>query len=78
MCLLLISVPAMAYVGPGAGLTLIGSLFGLVVAVLFVLFGIISWPLRMLWKHFFAKKNKEATPDSSSGGEKNTTRETEK
>jgi len=51
------SVPAVAYVGPGAGLTLLGSLLGLIFAILFVLFGIVSWPLRMLWRRFFAKKS---------------------
>ncbi len=39
---------AVAYVGPGAGLTLIGSLIGVIVAILMALGILLSWPLRIL------------------------------
>ena len=42
--------PALAYVGPGAGLSLIGSLVAVVGAVLFALFGLFILPVRMLLK----------------------------
>lgn len=41
--------PAFAYVGPGAGLTLLGALWGLLVAVAAVLMFVIAWPLRQ-WR----------------------------
>jgi len=38
--------PAQAYVGPGAGLSLIGALWGLVVAVGAAVGFVVLWPLR--------------------------------
>lgn len=40
------AAPALAYVGPGAGLSMLGALWGLLVAVLAALGFIILWPLR--------------------------------
>jgi hypothetical protein len=51
--------PALAYVGPGAGLTLLGALWGLVVAVVLSLGFILMWPLRRLMR-----RNKRAYPAS--------------
>lgn len=42
----LVSAPALAYVGPGAGLTLLSALWGLLVAVLAAVGFLILWPLR--------------------------------
>lgn len=39
---------AVAYIGPGAGLSLIGSLVGIIVAVLMALGILLSWPVRIL------------------------------
>jgi hypothetical protein len=47
-----IAIPAHAYVGPGAGLGFIGSLFAVVGGVLLALLGIILFPIRMLMKRF--------------------------
>ncbi|MEO1019315.1 MAG: hypothetical protein AAFY56_16730 [Pseudomonadota bacterium] len=46
---------AMAYVGPGAGLGMIGSLIAVVVAVVVAILGIIIFPFRILMKR---RKNK--------------------
>ena len=51
----------MAYVGPGAGLSLIGSLIGVVVAVFMALTVIISWPLRLLIRRIRGKRAKNST-----------------
>jgi len=51
--------PAFAYVGPGAGLTLLGALWGLVVAVVVSIGFILMWPLRRLMR-----RNKRAYPTS--------------
>jgi hypothetical protein len=41
-------VAAMAYVGPGAGITLIGALWAVIVAFVFMVGGLVIWPLRAL------------------------------
>lgn len=53
-----------AYVGPGAGLTLIGSLIGVVVAILVALGVILFWPVRALIRRIRGKK-----PDATSATE---------
>jgi hypothetical protein len=40
--------PASAYVGPGAGLTLVGALWGLIAAVVLSIGFVILWPFRRL------------------------------
>jgi membrane protein implicated in regulation of membrane protease activity len=46
LMLLSIAAPAVAYVGPGAGLSMLGALWGLLVAVLAALSFVIAWPVR--------------------------------
>jgi len=41
---------AHAYIGPGAGLGLVGSLLGWLLGIVLVAFAILAWPLRMLWR----------------------------
>jgi len=48
VCLAFIPALAEAYVGPGAGLTMLGSLWGLIVAVGFVLFGLLILPYKLM------------------------------
>lgn len=43
-----VAVPAFAYVGPGAGLTLLGALWGLIMAVVMSVGFVILWPFRKL------------------------------
>jgi membrane protein implicated in regulation of membrane protease activity len=42
--------PAIAYVGPGAGLSLLGAFWGLAVAILAALAFVIVWPVRRLMR----------------------------
>jgi hypothetical protein len=56
--------PAWAYVGPGVGLTLVGSLVGLCLAILAALGAVIMWPLRRLMKSLRARRA------ASDGGKK--------
>lgn len=42
--------PAMAYIGPGAGLSLLGALWGVVAAVAAALLFLLLWPLRRLMR----------------------------
>lgn len=50
--------PAFAYVGPGAGLTLLGALWGLLAAVGAVLMFVIAWPLRRWRKRVKAARHR--------------------
>lgn len=43
---MLVSAPAMAYVGPGAGLSLLSALWGLIAAVGIALGFVLFWPIR--------------------------------
>lgn len=60
--LLLFSVasPAMAYIGPGAGLSLLGALWGLVAAVGAALLFVILWPFRRMLRRKREAKKAEA------------------
>lgn len=42
------ATPALAYVGPGAGLSLLGALWGVVVAILAALAFVVIWPIRQM------------------------------
>lgn len=53
---------AFAYVGPGAGLGLMGALIGLMIAVLGAVSFVVLWPLRMLFR-----KREVAEAGSSDG-----------
>jgi hypothetical protein len=57
-CMLLSPSAAMAYVGPGAGLTMLGSLWGLILAVVFIVFGLLILPIKIMRNKM--KKNKAA------------------
>lgn len=48
--LALAATPAFAYVGPGAGLSLLGALWGLLLAVLTALVFLALWPIRQYRK----------------------------
>ncbi len=60
--LLLISFSASAYIGPGAGIPILGSLFGLIATVVLVISAILFWPIRKLLK----KRKQKNESDSES------------
>jgi membrane protein implicated in regulation of membrane protease activity len=41
-----VAAPAFAYVGPGAGLSLLGALWGLLLALLAAIGFVLGWPVR--------------------------------
>jgi hypothetical protein len=51
------AAPALAYVGPGAGLSLVGAFWGLLVALFAALAFVILWPIRR-----FLKQRRRAAP----------------
>ena len=42
--------PAQAYIGPGAGIAVVGSLFTLIGAFFVAMFAILAWPVRVVWR----------------------------
>jgi hypothetical protein len=56
-----LSQPAFAYVGPGAGLSLLGALWGLLLALLAAVGFIVGWPVRR-WLARRRKANEAAAP----------------
>lgn len=39
---------AVAYVGPGAGLTMLGALLGVIFAIVLAIGGVLMWPIRAM------------------------------
>ena len=54
--LLLVSISAEAYIGPGAGLSVLGSLWAVLVGIVLALLAILSWPIRVLWRRLRGRK----------------------
>jgi len=42
--------PAVAYIGPGAGIALVSSAFVLLTTIVVVMFSLLAWPFRALWR----------------------------
>lgn len=56
---------AAAYVGPGAGITMLGALWGLIVGVVMAVGVILFWPIRMMLRKAKAKKAGAEAPAES-------------
>ncbi len=61
-----LSAPALAYVGPGAGLGAIGAVLGLIAAVVMALGAILFWPIRRLMRRRRKKPALQADATASS------------
>jgi hypothetical protein len=63
--LLLCCASAEAYVGPGSGLSVLGSLWTVLVGLVLAFVAIVTWPLRMLWKRW--RRGRGAAPAPTDG-----------
>lgn len=59
------AAPAFAYVGPGAGLTAIGTMIAVIVAILLAVIGFVWYPL----KRMLRKKRAAGSVDDTRGTE---------
>jgi peptidoglycan/LPS O-acetylase OafA/YrhL len=48
LVLFLFALPANAYVGPGAGLSLLGALWALIAAIAAAIVFVVAWPIRRM------------------------------
>lgn len=55
--------PALAYIGPGAGITMLGALWGVVVALALALGAVLFWPIRALLR----RRGRAAAADPAVG-----------
>lgn len=47
---LLVCKPALAYIGPGAGITLLSAIWGVIVALFLAIGAVLLWPIRILFR----------------------------
>ena len=57
--MLLFPASAHAYIGPGAGITMLGALWAVILAIVFALGGLLIWPIRAL-----RRKKKQNSPST--------------
>ena len=71
---LLVCKPAMAYIGPGAGITLLSAIWGVIVAFFLAIGAVLLWPIRVLFRrrHNRAAKNASKTADSGASPDRGT------
>ena len=60
--------PAFAYVGPGAGISVLGSLLGILATIIVAIGAIIFWPVRKFLKRKKARAKSPATADADHSG----------
>lgn len=72
-CLLPAMLPtaALAYVGPGAGLSLLGALWALLAAVMMALLFILAWPLRRMMRRRRLRQQQASAQSSARAASQN-------
>lgn len=57
---------ASAYIGPGAGVALIGTFFGFAAAIIASVLMVLAWPAWIIWKKYKAKKSQKEDVETDS------------
>ena len=68
--LLTLSVPANAYIGPGAGISVVGSLLGILATIFVAMGAILFWPVR---KYLKRRKLRRESLAANEGADSNHT-----
>ena len=63
---LLFCDPAMAYIGPGAGITMLGAIWSVLVAIILAIGAVIFWPIRLLLRRRRNRSAKAAGEEAES------------
>ena len=66
LLLLILTSPAVAYVGPGAGISVLGSLLGILATIFVAIGAIIFWPVRKYMKRRKARLASQAGTEGDS------------
>ncbi len=64
LALLLASSSALAYIGPGAGVSFLGSLWAVLAGIVIALFAILFWPIRYLVRRLRRGRSTPPRPTS--------------
>ena len=66
-CLVLVAEPggAVAYVGPGAGITMLSALWGVLVALLLAIGFVLFWPIRVLLRRRRHQKREQVGAEAT-------------
>jgi len=62
---LLLSAPAMAYIGPGSGISLLGGLWGVLVAIVLAIGAVLIWPIRYMFRRLRRKRGGAVPAEST-------------
>jgi len=62
---LAVSSPALAYIGPGAGISVLGSLLGILGTIVVALGAVVLWPIRKVIKR--RKQQKQTAEEANPG-----------
>jgi len=54
---------AIAYVGPGAGISLLGALWGLLLGIFMAIAVVLFWPIRVMIRKWRARASADTNPD---------------
>lgn len=60
--------PAAAYIGPGAGISVLGSLLGILATIVVAIGAILFWPIKKLMKRRKANKETGVSEDTDTSG----------
>lgn len=55
LVLLMQALPALAYIGPGSGISLLGGLWGVLVAIVLAVGAVLIWPIRYVFRRLRRK-----------------------
>lgn len=66
LCLIAAATPASAYIGPGAGITMLGALWGVIVAIALAVGAVLFYPIRVVLRRF--RKPTAASPAAPASG----------
>ena len=69
LILMAVTPIASAYIGPGSGISIVGSLFGLLATIFLAVGAILFWPYRRMLKKRLQKKAEDEEDEELPAGE---------